>query len=446
MIIKNKEELSITQLREKTINIIEAGIKEVLPSNLMRQAVKFDKEKKVLTIQGKEYDVSNSRIFVVGGGKAAGLMAEALEDILGTENISGGVLTCKENDYSLKKIKIIKASHPIPNKAGTEGVKEMLDLRDIYSIGEKDIVLCLLSGGGSSLLPYPVKEINLEDKQEVTKLLLKCGAEIHEINTVRKHLSKIKGGRLGEFYSMTKVMSLILSDVVGNDLDVIASGPTYPDSSTYSDALSVLEKYDLLTKASKSIIDFLEKGERDEFKETPKELNNCDNYIIGDNKLALLAMKKKAEEIGFSSVIITSEEVGNPALVAEKRAKEILEGKYTDFDVVLLGGETTPQVPEKSGKGGRNQHYAAVSLLALKDYPKNWVLSSFATDGADFLPGVGGALIDNNTVKLAKKLDVQSYIDNYDTYNLFEKLGNSLIKAEHTGTNVGDVVIYILEK
>jgi len=444
--IKNKKELSTTKLRKKAINIIEAGIEEVLPSNLMCQAVKFDKKKKVLTIQEKEYDVSGSKIFVVGGGKAAGLMAESLESILGAENISGGVLTCKENDYSLKKIKIIKASHPIPDKAGTEGVKEMLDLRDIYSIGEKDIVLCLLSGGGSSLLPYPVEEISLEGKQEITKLLLKCGAKIREINTVRKHLSKIKGGRLGEFYSPTKVISLILSDVIGNDLDVIASGPTHPDSSTYLDALSVLKRYDLLTKASKPIIDFLEKGCKGETEETLKELYNCDNYIIGDNKLALLAMKKKAEGMGFSPVIITSEQVGDPALVAKERAKEILERKYADFDVILSGGETTPQVPEKSGKGGRNQHYAAVSLLALKNYSKKWVLSSFATDGTDFLSGVGGVLIDNNTAELVKKLDIQSYIDNYDTYNLFERLGNSLIKTESTGTNVGDVIIYILEK
>jgi glycerate 2-kinase len=277
-------------------------------------------------------------------------------------------------------------------------------------------------------------------------LLLRCGAEIHEINAVRKHLSKIKGGQLGNFYSPTKVISLIISDVIGNDLDVIASGPTFPDSSTFQDAYRVLEKYNLVAKAPESIVAYLKRGCRGEVAETPKTLTNCENIIVGDNRLALETMAKKAEEQGFTSCIVTFEQKGDTAEVARTRVSEVIEGKYKDHTALLIGGETTPKLPQNAGKGGRNQHYAAASMLAMKTYHGRWVIASVGTDGSDYLPDVAGAIVDNNTLDraIAQRLDVQTYIDKYDSYTLFQKLGSSLIVTGSTGTNVSDIMLYLL--
>ena len=194
----------------------------------MKSAVRYDAASRILTVNGDTYRLSTGRVFVIGGGKASGLMAETLENIIHPENISAGVVNCKSGHYKTSKIKIIPAGHPIPDQRGTSGVKEMLTLRQRYSINEDDLVICLISGGGSALMSYPVDELSLEETQRITELLLSSGVEIAEINAVRKHLSKIKGGRLGRFYSPVTVISLILSDVIANNLAVIASGPTFP--------------------------------------------------------------------------------------------------------------------------------------------------------------------------------------------------------------------------
>jgi len=449
MIIKNKHELSITELRKQALDIIEAGIARVLPPAIVKSAVSYDSARRVLTVCDYAYHLSQGRIFVVGGGKASGLMAETLENIIAPDNISAGFVTCncKSSDYKTSQIKIIPAGHPVPDQRGIDGVKQMLALRERYLIDENDLVICLISGGGSALMPCPVDGVNLKDKQRITELLLGCGAEIHEINAVRKHLSKTKGGRLGHFYSPATVVSLILSDVIGNDLDVIASGLTFPDSSTFSDACIVLERYDLLSKAPKGVIDFLERGCQSKVEETPKSLGNCHNYIIGDNTLALEAMVKKANDMGFAPCIVTAQQKGDTTTMAQFRAIEILSARYTGYNVVLIGGETTPKLPATAGKGGRNQHYAAVSMLAMKEYAGEWVVVSVGTDGSDFLPGVAGGIVDNNSLgnARAKGIDVKSYLDRYDSNTLLRKIGGSLIVTGNTGTNVGDVIVYALK-
>ena len=446
MIIRNRDTLATTELRKQALDIIEAGIDRVLPPSIMKSAVRYDAASRILTIDGDPYHLSSGRVFVIGGGKASGLMAETLEKIIPPENIFAGVVNCKRH-YKTSKIKIIPASHPIPDQRGISGVKEMLALKQRYSIDENDFVLCLISGGGSALMPYPVDEVSLEDKQSITELLLSSGAEIDEINAVRKHLSQIKGGRLGHFYSPATVVSLILSDVIGNNLTVIASGPTFPDSATFSDAYNVLQRYDLLTKAPKGVTDFLRKGCQGEVAETPKTLNNCYNYIIGDNRLALEAMSKKANEIGFTPYIITAEQKGNTTAVAGSRASEILSSRYAGYDAILIGGETTPKLPATAGRGGRNQHYAAVSMLAMKHYLGEWVVASVGTDGSDFLPDVAGAVVDNNSLDKtkAKGIDVKSYLERYDSNTLLDKIGSSLVITGDTGTNVGDVIVYLLK-
>ena len=448
MIIKNKHELSITDLRKQALDIMEAGINRVLPPVVMKSAVLYDSVQRILTVNDYAYHLKG-RIFVVGGGKASGLMAETLESIISPENISAGVVTCncKSSDYKTSKIRIMQAGHPVPDQRGLDGVKQMLALRERYSMNENDLVICLISGGGSALMPCPVDGVSLEDKQRVTELLLSCGAEIHEINAVRKHLSKTKGGRLGHFYSPVTVVSLILSDVVGNDLDVIASGQTFPDSSTFSDAYNVLERYDLLSEMPEGAMDFLRRGCQDKVEETPKSLGNCHNYIIGDNALALEAMAEKAKEMGFAPYIVTAEQKGDTTTTAWFRAMDILEARYTGYNVILIGGETTPKLPNTVGKGGRNQHYAAVSMLAMKEYAGEWVLISVGTDGSDFLPDVAGAIVDNNSLGKARArgIKVKSYLDSYDSNTLLKRIGKSLIVTGNTGTNVGDIIIYVLK-
>ena len=445
MIIKNRRELATTESREKVLRIIEAGIKRVLPPNIMRASVSYDAPHGAIKIQDDSFSLSARRIFVVGGGKAGGLMAQALEGIIGIENITAGAVNFKGGRVKTQRIKTVIAGHPTPDQRGVSGVGEMLALKSRYSIGEKDIVICLLSGGGSALLPYPVNGVSLKDKQKITGLLIGSGAKIDEINIVRKHLSRVKGGQLADFFSPAGVISLIISDVIGNDLATIASGPTTPDPSTFAYAHNVLKRYHLLTRAPKSVTDFIEKGRRGEAPETPKSLNNCHNYIVGDNKLALEAMAAKARELGFSPHIITSQQTGDTTRVARSRAREVLDHKYAGYNVLLIGGETTIKLPPDAGRGGRNQHYAAVSLLAMADYPGQWTVASVGSDGSDYLPDVAGAIVDQDSLETArtKRIDVETYLARCDSNSLLKQIGNSLIITGDTGTNVGDIIVYL---
>lgn len=441
--IRNRKELATTKKRKILLELIEAGIQRVLPRTIMNSAVQFDRKRNYLTVNNNGFDLSLGRLFVLGGGKASGAMAEALEKIIGHQRITAGVVNCKSSSYNTKRIRIIKAGHPLPNKAGISGVRAMYALRDKYSITENDLILCLISGGGSALMSYPVENVTLEDEQRITDLLLKSSADIHEINVVRKHMSRIKGGNLARHFSPARIISLILSDVIGNNLDIIASGPTSPDTSTFMDALSILKKYRLYSKTPKSIRNHLRKGCEGRIGETAKELPNAQNFIIGDNRLALEAMNNRALELDQKPYIITSNQIGDTTEMARMRAQEFLENKYPEHNIFLIGGETTQRIPKNPGKGGRNQHYAAVSLTVLKDYDREWAMCAVGTDGSDFIKDVAGAMVDNQSAERAKKLDVEDHIKRHDCYNLFRKMGSSLIMTGNTGTNVCDIMVYI---
>jgi len=447
MIIKNRAELATTELRKKALDIIEAGIERVLPPNIMKNALSYDTASRVLTIDNTTYNLSHGRIFVIGGGKASGLMAEALEGIIPPEHITAGAVNCKGGDYKTSKIRVVPAGHPIPDHRGVEGVEEMLSLKGNYSIGNEDTIICLISGGGSALMPYPAAGTKLEDKQKITELLLSSGAEIAEINTARKHLSGIKGGQLGLYFSPSTIISLILSDVIGNDLSVIASGPTYPDKTTFADAYNILEKYDLLSTAPEGVMNHLEKGCRGKVAETAKNLNNCYNHIIGDNRLALEAMLIKARKAGFTPRLVTAEQKGDTTDDAMKRAGNILNSEYNACNALIIGGETTPRLPVPAGKGGRNQHYAAISMLAMEEYTGQWLVVSISSDGSDFLPDVAGAIVDSNSLVKAKAsgLNIKAYLDRYDSNTLLSQIGTSLVITGDTGTNVGDFILYLLK-
>ncbi len=446
MIIKNREELITSGQRARAIELIEAGISRVLPFNLMRASVKYDNRRKRLSVNGQATDISKGRVFVVGGGKASGSMAVELEKIVGPESITAGIVNSKSGTVGLEKIKVVSAGHPVPDATGVQSVREMLSMKTRYGIGKGDLVISLISGGGSSLLPCPVNGVTLEDKQVITHLLLRCGADIKEINTVRKHLSLIKGGGLAGFFAPARVISLIISDVVGDDLDVIASGPAVPDPSTYQDAFRVLQKYNLLDKAPQVAVDFISRGCMGLETETPKRLRNCTNHLIGNNRMALEAMAEKAKDLGIKPCIITSEMRGDTSECAYNVAAEVKEGRYKDFGALMIGGETTPTLPERAGKGGRNQHYAAVSILAMQGYSAPWLVASAGTDGSDYMPDVAGAIADDHSLAAARAagLDVADYVKRFDSNTLFTGIGRSLILTGPTGTNVSDVLVYLL--
>jgi glycerate-2-kinase len=446
MIIKNRAELETTVLRKQALSIIEAGIRRVLPTTIMKSAVSYSPTSRMLTVADTVYSVARGRLFVIGGGKAAGLMAEALEDIIPSQDIAAGLVICKDEDYKTRKTEVVTAGHPIPDQRGVNAVVRMLGLKQKYNISKNDVVVVLISGGGSALMVCPADGVTLNEMQQTTELLLASMAEIAEVNTVRKHLSRVKGGRLGGYFAPAKMVSLILSDVVGDDLSVIASGPTFPDTTTFADAYRVLGRYSLLDRVPPGVARVLVDGCSGMVAETPERLTGCHHHIIGNNRLALEAMQLEANKLGFTANIVTDEQRGDTANVARSHAGEILASKYAGYNALIIGGETTPRLPDNVGHGGRNQHYAATSMLVLRDYPGQWLVASVGTDGTDFLPDVAGAIVDNGSLERARAMDiaVESYIDRYDSNTLFARLGNTLVVTGNTGTNVSDVILYLL--
>lgn len=443
-IIKNYNQLATTELRKQVLDILEVGFKKASPHELMTPSVQYDRDFNSLLVHTQSYDLMQGRFFVVGGGKAAGGMAEALEKIMGPEHIAAGVVTAPAGSYNTEKIKVIKAEHPLPGRKGARGVEQMLEMKEEYGINENDAVICLLSGGGSALLPAPAEGLGISDIREVSRIMTEKGLPINEVNTVRKHLSRVKGGRLAAHFQPARVISLIVSDVIQDDLSVIASAPTAPDPTTFKDTLWILDKYGITDNVPDSIIEYLSRGARGKAPETPKHLGNTYNYIVGNTAMVLEAMAHKARNYGFRPVIAGTTVTGEAADVARKKADEVIRGGYGDKNAILFGGETTVELPEDYGQGGRNQHLAASSLKHLSDWEGEWVMASINTDGSDFSDEAAGAVIDDSTLAKAESmgLDIDSYLGTYNTHNLFKKLGDALVVTGETGTNVGDIIMY----
>ncbi len=447
LLIINKKEVTKTSLRKRAIDILEKGIESVMPDVVMKNYIIYDRNRDNLKIDNETIKMSGKRLFVIGAGKASGLMAETFERIVGAKRIETGIVNCNGGAYKTDKILVLRADHPIPSARGVKATAKILDLISQYNIGENDIVISLMSGGGSALMPSPVIGVGLEDKRQITKLLLGSGAAIHEVNTVRKHLSRVKGGQLGKMFAPAQVVSVIISDVIGNKLDIIASGPTVPDKSTFTDAIKILKKYSIYRKSPKSVVEYLKKGKRNKDIETPTRLSNCKNIILADNYRALEAMNKRARDLGLKPFIITDKQKGDPAKAARRLVKFSGSSKYRKFNTLILGGETTPKLPKGHGRGGRNQHFIAVLTDSLRKSKKKWVALSAGTDGSDFITGIAGAITDEATYEKIshKNMDIKDYIKRFDSYSLFMALGDTLIKTGHTDTNVGDVVLMIYE-
>lgn len=434
--------------RQKAIKIFLAGVKSVLPNNLIKRYVSINQN--TLQIEELTFDLSIIKnIYVVGVGKASAAMAKALESILESRITAGHIITKYEHSVKLNFIKITEAGHPVPDENGLIGTKRIISI--VNRAEKNDLVICLISGGGSSLLADVPDGCTLEDVKRVNSILLKTGANITEMNCIRKHLSKVKGGLLAKAASPARVVSLILSDVIGDPIDVIASGPTAPDPTTFADALSIIEKYNIEYQVPKQIYRFLQEGQENKRQETLKEsdevLLRTNNLIIGTNKLALKTAKEKAESLSYNTQIVTNKLDGDVANVANYIVKTCMTYKEENRDknrCLLFAGEPTVKVKGK-GLGGRNQHLALITANLLKELPGITILSG-GTDGTDGPTDAAGAIADFSTSKNAANLgmDIEQYIDNCDSYNFFKKEGGLIITGP-TQTNVMDLIIALID-
>jgi len=435
-------------IKEDCMAIFNAGLSAVDPYKAIKTHLRLEED--YLFVADQQYKLTEYKhIFVIGAGKASASMALALEEILG-DRLEGGLVVVKYGHLAdLEKIKIVEAGHPVPDEAGFQGAKALVN--QATDFGQDDLVFCLISGGGSALLPFPVSGVSLKEKQDTTKLLLECGATIHEINTVRKHLSLIKGGGLARTVYPSFLISLILSDVIGNDLDVIASGPGVADRSTFNDCIKIIERYNLLPKIPDSVRTYLYEGAEGRREETPKPDNpifqRTANVIIGSNIQCLDAAEKKASEIGYNTLIISSFVEGETREVARVHGailKEIIDsGRPVSLPACIIsGGETTVTI-SGDGKGGRNQEFVLACGMEIAGWTGAAAFSA-GTDGTDGPTDAAGAYADWSMVDRANKLGLDPYVflRNNDSYNFFEKL-NDLIITGPTNTNVMDLRLLI---
>jgi hydroxypyruvate reductase len=436
-------------MREDALAIFHAGLEAVEPAAAVQRNFKLNHDE--LEIAGRSYDLSKfGGIFVVGAGKAAAPMAQVIEEILGPR-LSGGVINVKYgHGLPLKKIKVNEAAHPIPDEAGVRGTREIARL--LEGAKEGDLVVALFSGGASPLLIFPAEDLTLKDKQETTRILLNCGATIQEMNAVRKHLSRVKGGRLAKLPRGAGLIGLFLSDVIGDDLASIGSGPTVPDPTTFADCLQVLERYGVRDDVPPAVERLLARGARGEVEETPKPGNEIFarvlNRVVANNALALAAARGRAKELGYRDLILSSSVDGETKEVAKVHvalAREILatENPIGRPACLLSGGETTVTVRGK-GKGGRNQEFALAAALAMKGMD-SVVIFSAGTDGTDGPTEAAGAFADGTTVARARQkgLEAESHLLQNDSYPLFESLGD-LVVTGPTRTNVMDLRLVLV--
>lgn len=392
-----------------------------------------------------------NKIFLIGTGKASASMARTIEEIFG-ERITKGVVTTKYGHIlPVKKTEVIEAGHPVPDQKGLEAAKKVQIL--LKESGPTDLVIFLLSGGGSALLPFPADGISLEEKQEVTQLLLNCGADIKEINTIRKHISQIKGGWLARWAYPSTVLAFILSDVVGDQLDVIGSGPTVPDPSTFEDALAILKRYDLLKEVSPSIRKYLLSGKEGKAEETPKPGDPAFewvyNILIGSNIIALEAAEKEASSFGFNTLILSSSIVGEAREAARFHsaiAKEVISsGNPLPRPACIISGGETIVTIKGHGLGGRNQEFALAGAFEISGLEKVVILSG-GTDGTDGPTDASGAIADYTTIDRARSmgLDPKAHLENNNAYPFFQSLGDLLMTGP-THTNVMDVRILLVD-
>lgn len=435
--------------RKDATAIFKSGLNAVAPKTAIKRCC--NRQDNMLTIGERAYDLkAYKHVYLVGAGKATAAMAAAMESLLGDKLTAGAITVKYGHTAQLNTVASVEAGHPIPDQSGETGSAAILEMAK--NAGPNDLCICLISGGASALMPCTVPGVTLADKQATTQILLACGATIHEMNTLRKHLSFIKGGRLALAAAPATVVSLILSDVVGDDLDVIGSGPTVPDNSTFDDCMVIVTKYDIAKRLPESVWDYLQHGVQGRVPESPKPddpiFANTHNIIIGSNISALLAAQKEAQKRNYQTLILSSTIEGETEDVANLHAaiaKEVVQSGHPlpPPACILSGGETTVTMKGK-GLGGRNQHFSlcAASTIA-GQHPV--VLLSGGTDGNDGPTEAAGALVDNTTADraAAQELRIDEFIANNDAYHFFAQLDDLLITGP-TNTNVMDLRIILI--
>ena len=432
--VRARTKLKPATLRRQALAIFRAALAAADPAKAVARRL-------------EELDVSRFRnIYVVGAGKAGASMAQAAERILG-RRITAGLINVKDGHVAkLRRIELNECGHPIPDERGVAGAERIAAMAS--AAGKDDLVICLISGGGSALLPLPTAPVTLAEKQSVTRLLLACGADIHEINAVRKHISQIKGGQLARLASPATVEALLLSDVIGDNLDVIGSGPTAPDASTYADVVRILEKYGIAGKVPASVHERIEQGLLGEVSETPKPgdevFRHVCNSIVGSNRLALDQAAARARELGFRTLVLASEVQGETREIARMHsaiAREVVLASQplNPPACLITGGETTVTI-KGPGLGGRNQEFVLAAAIDIAGLP-NVVVFSAGTDGTDGPTNAAGAIADGDT--LGRGPEARRFLDANDSYRYFEALGDLVITGP-TNTNVMDVRLVLV--
>lgn len=452
---------------EQLRKIFTAGVESVDPYALVTGAVRLENSILKIGANGvsRSFDLDGKeKIIVVGAGKATARMALAIEHICGDRITDGCIVVKYGHTEPLNFIRILEAGHPVPDENGVAGAREVLSLCE--KADEKTLVLNLISGGGSALLPSPCHHrttqqdivVTLPEKQAVTRLLLECGAAIHEINSIRKHLSGIKGGQLSRAIFPASSISLILSDVVGDRLDAIASGPTVPDPTSYADVLAIIKKYNLAGKVPEKLMELVRLGVAGILPETPKPgdplFNHSANVLIGTNYLSLQAAAKQARQFGFTPVILSSQITGEAREVAK-----VLYGIGIDARkhsllgsgnlCIISGGETTVTIRGR-GKGGRNQEMALAFLAEMESRPadaEGLYFLSAATDGSDGPTDAAGAWASKKLLELADNAGcrIDTYLNDNNAYEFFDRIGH-LLKTGPTNTNVCDLHLMLVTR
>ncbi|MBW2334182.1 MAG: glycerate kinase [Deltaproteobacteria bacterium] len=436
---------------KKTLeDIFRAGLKAVDPERAVQKYVR--RQGNQLFVGDCSYILdSYKRIFLIGAGKGTGPMAKALENILGERLTNGLIIVKYGHGIPLEKTQILEADHPIPDDAGLRATKELL--KQVQECTEEDLIMCAFSGGGSALLPAPSSPITLDQKQATTRLLLECGATINEINAIRKHLSRSKGGWLAKEAYPATIVSLLLSDVIGDRLDVIASGPTVPDESTYSDCIKIIDRYGLSDRLPKSVTDYFKKGAAGSLPETPKAgdpvFSQVQNLIVGNNRESLLAAQERALSLGYNTIVLSSQIEGEAREVAQVFAaigKEISQANLpiSPPACIIAGGETTVTI-QGDGRGGRNQELALACAIAIDGWKRVSLLSA-GTDGTDGPTDAAGAMVNGTSCGRARQanLDPRDFLLANDSYTFFESLGD-LLKTGPTRTNVMDIICMLVD-
>jgi glycerate 2-kinase len=434
--------------RDTILAVEQAALEAVEPGATVKRHVQRSGDR--LTIAGRPYDLATiERVWVVGGGKAATAMTAALYGILG-DRLTGGMVVTKyghvDPHLDTGPVEVVEAGHPLPDETGVGGTRRLADL--LARATARDLVLAVISGGGSALLILPAPGLTLADLQGTTDLLLRSGATIVELNAVRKHLSQIKGGGLARLAAQAPMVSLILSDVVGDPLDAIASGPTSPDPTTFADAWAVLDRYDLVERVPPAVRERLQAGLDGDLPDTPKAgaalFESVHNVIVGSNRLAAEAAVETARARGLDTLLLSTfveGEARHVARVAVALAKELVsyDRPVQRPACLVWGGETTVTI-RGQGKGGRNQELALAAALAMEGLP-NVMLVALGTDGTDGPTDAAGAVATGETVTRARSLglDPATHLENNDAYPFFDALGD-LIRTGPTGTNVNDLL------